>query len=99
MTRLKAIVAELEAFNKWFAIEYPNAGSDYADRIYPIWQAAIAELRKPMSMATAIRAYNNGRNASGAESMNLLNSTQREDVRHEGGIKAVLDAAGVSYVE
>ena len=51
MTRLKAIVAELEAFNKWFAIEYPNAGSDYADRIYPIWQAAIAASHKPVSLS------------------------------------------------
>lgn len=56
-------------------------------------------MSKPVSMKDALRAYSNGRAMSGAESINLLNSTQREDVRHEGGIAAVLDAAGVQYVD
>lgn len=52
-----------------------------------------------ISLRDALRAYQNGRITSGAQNMNLINSTQREDVRHEAGIEAVLDAAGIPHVD
>jgi hypothetical protein len=41
--------AERQAFEKWFSATYPMAGSDYADSIYPIWQAARRDSNAPTS--------------------------------------------------